>query len=57
MEEVKQPTYPSKAPPTKKIDYILFDKSGRWKLLDYKVLCENYASDHCVVMATLLLYP
>lgn len=56
LEEVKQPTYPSKAP-TKKIDYILFDQSGRWKLLDYKVLCENYASDHCIVMATLLLYP
>ncbi|SHJ92048.1 endonuclease/exonuclease/phosphatase family protein [Pseudozobellia thermophila] len=49
-------TYPSSGP-HKKIDYILYDRPGHWKVLEYKVLCENYASDHCIVMATLVFRP
>lgn len=50
------PTWPSDAP-RKCIDHILYNMPEKWKLMDYKVLCENYATDHCVVMATLVFTP
>lgn len=51
-----QMTYPSTVP-IKKIDYILYNRPEQWKVLEYEVLCENYASDHCIVMATLVFTP
>lgn len=43
--------------PKKCIDHILFDKVYNWKVLEYEVFCENYASDHCIVYATLVFSP
>ncbi|WP_339704893.1 endonuclease/exonuclease/phosphatase family protein [uncultured Kriegella sp.] len=56
ISEAQQGTYPSTGP-HKKIDYILYNQPKHWKMLEYKVLCENYASDHCIVMATLVFTP
>lgn len=39
------------------LDHILFNRPEIWKVLDYQVHCENYASDHCIVMATLIFTP
>jgi endonuclease/exonuclease/phosphatase family metal-dependent hydrolase len=49
-------TYPATGP-TKCIDHIMYNMPKKWQLLDYEVLCENYASDHCIVIATLLFTP
>ncbi len=43
--------------PSMCIDHILFDKKHDWEVLEYEVLCENYASDHCIVYATLVFRP
>lgn len=50
------PTWPSDSP-TINIDHILYNMPQKWEVTDYKVLCENYATDHCVVMATLVFTP
>ena len=50
-------TYPSKTKPTICIDHILFNMAKKWKVLDYEIVCENYASDHCIVVATLVYIP
>lgn len=50
------PTWPSDNP-RKCIDHILYNMPDKWKVADYRVLCENYATDHCVVMATLIFTP
>lgn len=50
------PTWPSDDPRIN-IDHILYNVPQRWKVTDYQVLCENYATDHCVVMATLVFTP
>ena len=39
------------------LDHILFNQPEKWTVLDYLVHCENYASDHCIVMATLIFTP
>jgi len=39
------------------IDHILYDKKYHWEVLEYEVLCQNYASDHCIVYATLVFRP
>jgi len=39
------------------LDHILFNMPSRWEVIDYKVICENYASDHCIVIATLIFKP
>ncbi len=39
------------------LDHILFNMPDRWEVLDYKVVCENYASDHCIVVANLVYNP
>ena len=39
------------------IDHIMFNQAEKWQVLDYEVLCENYASDHCIVIATLVFTP
>lgn len=36
------------------IDHIMYNQPEKWQVLDYEVLCENYASDHCIVIATLI---
>jgi endonuclease/exonuclease/phosphatase family metal-dependent hydrolase len=45
-------TYPSDNPRIK-IDYILFRPENRWKVLDYQVICDSIASDHCAVLSVL----
>ncbi|MCK0158182.1 endonuclease/exonuclease/phosphatase family protein [Cellulophaga sp. F20128] len=49
-------TYPATGP-TITIDHILYNMPAKWKVLDYEVVCENYASDHCIVVATLVFTP
>ncbi|MBC8769998.1 endonuclease/exonuclease/phosphatase family protein [Arenibacter sp. BSSL-BM3] len=39
------------------IDHIMFNQTEKWQVLDYEVFCENYASDHCIVIATLVFTP
>jgi len=50
------PTWSSKEPSVC-IDHVLFNMPEKWKVIDYNVLCENYATDHCVVIATLVFTP
>ncbi|MCK0145559.1 endonuclease/exonuclease/phosphatase family protein [Arenibacter sp. F26102] len=39
------------------IDHIMYNQPEKWQVLEYEVLCENYASDHCIVIATLVFTP
>ncbi len=39
------------------IDHIMYNQPEKWQVLDYGILCENYASDHCIVIATLVFTP
>ncbi|MFS4418635.1 endonuclease/exonuclease/phosphatase family protein [Maribacter sp. 2307ULW6-5] len=55
-EEAHRATWPAHAP-TMNIDHILYDKKHHWEVLAYGVHCENYASDHCIVYATLVFTP
>jgi len=50
------PTWSSKEPSVS-IDHILFNMPEKWNVIDYEVLCENYATDHCVIIATLVFTP
>ena len=50
------PTWSSKNPSVC-IDHILFNMPQKWRVLNYEVLCENYATDHCIVTATLVFTP
>lgn len=54
--EASQNTWPANKPKVC-LDHILFNKPKQWEVLDYEVLCENYASDHCIVVATLVFTP
>ncbi|WP_086476900.1 MULTISPECIES: endonuclease/exonuclease/phosphatase family protein [Arenibacter] len=56
IPEANLPTWPSDNPRIS-IDHILYNLPSKWKVTDYQVLCENYASDHCIVMATLVFTP
>lgn len=49
-------TYPATGP-NKCIDHIMYNMPQKWQVLDYEVLCENYASDHCIVIATIVFTP
>ncbi|MFC1636728.1 endonuclease/exonuclease/phosphatase family protein [Planctomycetota bacterium] len=51
-----QPTFPS-AGPRRKIDYILFKPSQRWKVLTTRVIDDKVTSDHCPFYAVLELLP
>ena len=51
-----QPTFPS-AGPRRKIDYILFKPSHRWKVLTTQVIDDKVTSDHCPFYAVLELLP
>lgn len=39
------------------LDHILFNMPKQWQIIDYEIVCENYASDHCIVVATLVFIP
>jgi endonuclease/exonuclease/phosphatase family metal-dependent hydrolase len=50
------PTFPVDRP-TRQIDFILFRPSGRWKVVESRVLDEPVASDHRPFFAVLELRP
>ncbi|MCX2680158.1 endonuclease/exonuclease/phosphatase family protein [Galbibacter sp. EGI 63066] len=50
------PTFPSTGP-TVCIDHILFTQPEKWKVLSYDIICDEYITDHCVVVATLVYTP
>ncbi|MEN8122601.1 MAG: endonuclease/exonuclease/phosphatase family protein [Bacteroidota bacterium] len=47
-------TYPSDNPKIR-IDYIMFKSANKWKVLEYKIIQDKVASDHCAVFAVLEL--
>ncbi len=49
-----EPTYPSDKP-TKKIDYVMFYPTDRWKVLKTQVIQDSIASDHCAYLVVLEL--
>ncbi|OQY03292.1 MAG: hypothetical protein B6I20_05285, partial [Bacteroidetes bacterium 4572_117] len=49
-----QATYPSNNP-KKRIDYIMFKPESKWEILEYKIIQDKVASDHCAVFAILEL--
>jgi len=49
-----EPTIPSDNPRVK-LDYVMYYPKNRWKLIDREVICDTYASDHCVYLVTLEL--
>lgn len=51
-----RPTFPS-VKPARKIDYIMYNPKGRWKVVEMRVIDEKVASDHCPVFAVLELLP
>ncbi|MCP4976182.1 MAG: hypothetical protein GY931_08480 [Maribacter sp.] len=52
ITEAYQNTWPANEPKVC-LDHILFNMPERWQVIDYEIICENYASDHCIVIATL----
>ncbi|MBD0776449.1 endonuclease/exonuclease/phosphatase family protein [Maribacter sp. ANRC-HE7] len=53
IPEARQKTWPANQPKVC-LDHILYNMPERWKVIDYEIVCENYASDHCIVIATLV---
>ena len=49
-----EPTFPSNKP-NKKIDYVMFLPTNKWKVIDTEVICDTVASDHCAYLVTLQL--
>jgi len=47
-------TYPSDNP-SKKIDYVMFYPTNRWKVLETRVIEDSIASDHCSYLVVLQL--
>ena len=41
--------------PKEKIDYVMYSPKNQWRLIDRKVICDTYASDHCAYLVTLEL--
>jgi endonuclease/exonuclease/phosphatase family metal-dependent hydrolase len=41
--------------PRSKIDYVLFRPANKWRVLETKVICNDKATDHCVVLSVLEL--
>lgn len=46
-------TYSARTGPQKKIDFILYPRTGAWEVLETRVLCRPDASDHCALFAVL----
>ena len=58
--EPSSPEFEFTAPsdgPRAKIDYVLFSPANRWRVLETKVICNDKATDHCVVLSVLELLP
>lgn len=58
--EPSSPEFEFTAPsdgPRAKIDYVLFRPANRWRVLETKVICNDKATDHCVVLSVLELLP
>ena len=53
-EAVPSPTYPSDAP-AKKIDYVMYYPTDRWKVISSEVFCDAVASDHCAHLVVMKL--
>jgi len=51
-----KPTFPA-VQPKRKIDYIMYKPSDRWRVLESRVIDEKIASDHCPVLAVFELLP
>jgi endonuclease/exonuclease/phosphatase family metal-dependent hydrolase len=47
-----QKTYPSDKP-ERRIDYILYKPQNYWRVIEYRVICNKTASDHCAVFTIL----
>lgn len=56
ISEAKQYTSPANNPKAC-IDHVLYNMPEKWEVIDYEIVCENYASDHCIVIATLVFTP
>jgi endonuclease/exonuclease/phosphatase family metal-dependent hydrolase len=56
IPEAKQNTWPANEPKVC-LDHILYNMPERWEVIDYEIVCENYASDHCIVIATMVFTP
>ncbi|QDV49846.1 endonuclease/exonuclease/phosphatase family protein [Gimesia fumaroli] len=52
----KQNSYPA-SQPKKQIDFILFNKHSQWKVKEFRVLNEPYASDHRPIFSVLEKLP
>jgi endonuclease/exonuclease/phosphatase family metal-dependent hydrolase len=52
--QANKPTYPSDNP-KKKIDYIFYYPADRWEVIEYRVICDSVASDHCGILVVLQL--
>lgn len=50
-----EPTIPSDGPPRAKIDYVLYRPANKWRVLETKVICNDKATDHCVMLSVLEL--
>ena len=50
-----KPTIPSDGAPQAKIDYILYRPANKWRVLETKVICNEKATDHCVMLSVLEL--
>lgn len=50
-----EPTFPSDGPPRAKIDYVLYRPANKWRVLETKVICNDKATDHCVLLSVLEL--
>lgn len=51
---VPSPTFPSDAP-AKKIDYVMYYPTDRWKVISSEVFCDAVASDHCAHLVVMKL--
>jgi endonuclease/exonuclease/phosphatase family metal-dependent hydrolase len=49
-----RPTYSSENP-IKKIDYVMFYPSNRWRVISREEICDKVASDHCAYLVVLEL--
>ncbi len=54
QDEQAAPTAPSNKP-TRKIDYVMFYPSNRWKIHKTEVIQDSIASDHCAYLVTIEL--
>ena len=50
-------TFSTRSGLVKKIDYILYPRNDRWKVVETKVICRGDASDHCAFFAVLQYTP